>query len=402
MCKKALFTIASKNYISFGRTLLNSIKKYNDDIDLYLVLADECDDYFDKRQEDFSVIEAKELNIDNFEQMAFKYNIIEFNTSLKPFFIQYLFDNGYEKIIYLDPDMMVFNSIEFIYDLLTDYSIVLTPHLTKPISTNERIYPLENMFLFVGTFNLGFIGISDRPDSRSILKWWKLKCSIECFMDYHQSGLFVDQKWCSLFPGFSDKVFVLRHQGCNMAIWNLQEREIKNSLINDYFPLIFYHFSGYDPNRSDCISPKQSIYTFHNRPDLEEIFSEYNNSVFSYDYSETKHWPYRYGFFNNNNTINQIARHLYPSVENLYPHPFSSEKGSYYALLRKKKLLKPQKPNDSYPTFLSAQRIKNKYNSFLMAVFKILLKIVGPILYLRLMNFVRKNINVKEQGFLLK
>ena len=37
----AIFTISSNNYFAFSRTLLESVKKHHDDVDLFFLLVDE-------------------------------------------------------------------------------------------------------------------------------------------------------------------------------------------------------------------------------------------------------------------------------------------------------------------------------------------------------------------------
>ena len=45
MMKKSIFTIVAKNYIGLAQILNNSISKYNKDIDFYIFVADEFEQY---------------------------------------------------------------------------------------------------------------------------------------------------------------------------------------------------------------------------------------------------------------------------------------------------------------------------------------------------------------------
>ena len=112
-----IFTICAKNYLAQAKTLGYSVKKHSPTTDFYILLSDEIGDvsiYCD----DFEVIESKSLkNIPNFSTLAFKYNVIEFSTSVKPFFFDWLLnEKRYEKILYLDPDMVVYNSLDFLFE----------------------------------------------------------------------------------------------------------------------------------------------------------------------------------------------------------------------------------------------------------------------------------------------
>lgn len=113
--KIGIFTIASKNYIAYARTLMASVKKHHPEYRRYLCLADEVDGYFDPSEEIFDVIQADSLGIDTFQDMTIRYDIMEFNTAVKPFMIEWLFNNtDLDVVIYLDPDIHVFQDLMFL------------------------------------------------------------------------------------------------------------------------------------------------------------------------------------------------------------------------------------------------------------------------------------------------
>ena len=101
-----------KNYLAQALSLKESTLRYND-VDFFIYLSD------DKDQESLpEVVTLDESWIPHWKEMAFKYDLVEFSTSIKPFCITHLFDQGYEKIVYLDPDIYVFNSLDCIFDAL--------------------------------------------------------------------------------------------------------------------------------------------------------------------------------------------------------------------------------------------------------------------------------------------
>ena len=59
----------------------------------------------------------------------------------------------------------------------------------------------------------------------------------------------------NLAPVFFDGVHVLHHPGCNVAYWNLHERSLtvtgESYRVNEVAPLVFFHFSAYDPRQPD-------------------------------------------------------------------------------------------------------------------------------------------------------
>ena len=125
MCKKCAFSICSKNYLSQAFTLRESFIKYNPGIDFHIFLADEYDA---KLLDEYKfIIQLSNEIVPGWEDMAFKYDVIEFNTSIKPFCIDYLLKK-YERVIYLDPDIYVVSSLDTIYEMLNDKDFVITPH----------------------------------------------------------------------------------------------------------------------------------------------------------------------------------------------------------------------------------------------------------------------------------
>jgi hypothetical protein len=84
-------------------------------------------------------------------------------------------------------------------------------------------------------------------------------------------------------PLYFDKVRIWSAPEWNMAYWNLHERELtvvnNKYLVNNKFPLTFYHFSGYNLNQPGIISKYQTRYSFTERPEMKILFDEYANDL---------------------------------------------------------------------------------------------------------------------------
>ena len=106
-----------------------------------------------------------------------------------------------------------------------------------------------------------------------------------------QRGLFVDQLWANLIPAYFDKVLIEKYPGYNMAHWNLHERYLTKTrdeyFVNDV-PLVFFHFSHYNPVQADVIAGHHNRFSFNTRPDLLNIFEEYKTSLLKNNYIELK------------------------------------------------------------------------------------------------------------------
>ena len=156
-----VFTICSINYLASAKTLAQSVRATNPNITFVYVIADKIDgrlplNYFE--QDEF--IEVENLGIANLNELVETYNIIEFNTAIKPFAIKYLNEKyTATKIIYLDPDIIVFNSLSAVFEQLNKYDFIVTPHILQPIISIE-FYAQQQSAINTGVFNLGFIGIN--------------------------------------------------------------------------------------------------------------------------------------------------------------------------------------------------------------------------------------------------
>jgi hypothetical protein len=134
---------------------------------------------------------------------VFRYDIMELNTAVKPFMFQHLLGMGHQTILYFDPDIQIFSRLDQILESLQDgASFVPTPHLCAPAEGSA--YPDDIGILRAGVYNLGFLGVHACPEADSILAWWGRRLQYQC-LDAQDIGIFVDQKFMDLVPGFAEK-----------------------------------------------------------------------------------------------------------------------------------------------------------------------------------------------------
>lgn len=308
-----VFTIISKNYISYARVLMKSFSTYHPEIRRFVILADRVEGYFDSHDEDFEVIEAEELGIPDLSSFAFKYNVVEFNTAVKPFSFEYLFKRySFDNVLYLDPDIMVFSPLDEVFEALESNSIVLTPHVTSPFPDDGRT-PREIDILKVGIFNLGFMGLAHRESARKLLSWWKDRLYDKC-LQAPLTGYAVDQGWISIVPCFFDDYCILRKPGYNVAYWNLHERSVSSNG-HEFFvngePLYFFHFSGLYPDNLENISKYQNRFRLQDIAVLRDLFGSYQGLLLGNGYRESSEWPYYYGYSRKGSRISELARAIY-------------------------------------------------------------------------------------------
>lgn len=279
-----VFTLCSNNYLAHAKTLCESVKKFNPEIETIIGLVDQVDPSIDYSLfAGTEILQYQQLGFPVVDQMALKYNIIEFNTAVKPYYFECLFRRYSDQavIYYLDPDIEVFSDFGEMNAMLLNHEILITPHLAYPF---ERISPFEVQVLRVGVFNLGFIGLRKSKIVEEFLVWWKIRLEKFCYND-GSKGLFVDQKWVNLVPVLFNGVHIIKSPSYNMGCWNFHERKLLVAYgrycVNEVkYPLVFFHFSGFKPTdlRYFC-KMKLPEFTFSERPDLQEIFCNYARNL---------------------------------------------------------------------------------------------------------------------------
>lgn len=339
----AICTIISKNYLAYARVLTESFLQYNQ-AEVFVLLVDKIDGYFDPMKEKFTTIEIDTIKerIPNFEQFCFQYNITELNTAVKPYFLEFLFEKfKLGKVIFFDPDILINGNLNYLFDLLNKFSIVIIPHITQPFKDNHK--PLECDILKSGVYNLGFIGLSNKDSTLLLLKWWKERLLRYCKIDF-QNGLFVDQKWIDLLPGFFEDAFILRDSTYNIAYWNMHYRKAyldKNTILVNGEPAHFLHFSGFNPDIPESISKHQDRFKLSDLKHMKPIFNLYRNKLVANGYKVHKNWPCIFEHFDNGAKIPDIVRKIYSEIKDAknssFNNPFNTlEKNSYFNWLNEK------------------------------------------------------------------
>jgi lipopolysaccharide biosynthesis glycosyltransferase len=259
-----VLTTCSANHLAQAKNLCDSVLKYNPSHQCVIGLVDRIDGRFEKKQfHPHTIIEAHELGLTGFHDMSLRYNVFELNCAMKSFFVQYLLDQHKPGlIIYLDSDILVFDSLQVVEDALLHHSFLVNPHCTR-LYPQDGLLPSDRDLLRTGIFNAGFFALKNDEKAKSIITWLNQKMVHQCY-DNPSDGLFVDQKWYNLIPVFFEGVITFIHPGCNVAYWNFHEREVKKAgekfMVNGT-PLVFFHFSGYSIDQPEKLSKHQTRYT---------------------------------------------------------------------------------------------------------------------------------------------
>ena len=244
------FTSINNFYLAKARVLAKSLKYYMPDAPFILILSDKIPDGFILEKEPFDeviTIEELEIPVENLNMWIYMHSVVELCTAVKG---QALFNllERYDKVVYLDPDIVVYNDLCIIDELLEKYDIIFTPHQTIPEENDMDIFNNEICCLKNGTYNFGFFAVKANNNGKFYAKWYRDRLIKYC-KDDRANGLFTDQKWGDIAPALFENLLIWKDPGANVSTWNLTHRNITKE--NDKYyvngkPMLFYHFSGFD------------------------------------------------------------------------------------------------------------------------------------------------------------
>lgn len=329
MSKTHVYTSAAFNYIPKVRMLFESIRRFHPDWVIHLALADRQVPEIDLSAEPFdNLVVIDDLNIPDSTGWIFCHSIVELATAIKPFVLQHLLaqpDVG--RVIYLDPDTVLFSPLTDVVEALEEANIALTPHQTDPEKDLSAVIDNEICSLKHGIYNLGFAAISNTEVGRDFAKWWSTRLYYFC-RDEIENGLFTDQRWIDLVPAFFEGVAIMRTPRLNVSTWNLTTREVTNAANGGYLvngePLGFYHFTGFDSGAHRIMALKNagSASPVHQ---LISWYTQETEKVASDPLAKTK-WAF--GTFSDGTPISKVQRRVYRTRDDLqkaFPNPFLAE-----------------------------------------------------------------------------
>jgi len=305
--RTAVFSIIAPNYRHFARVLMASLREQHPDWERFvLIIGDTL-----PGEELFTSVPLDALPLPDRRRFLFRYTLLELSTAVKPWMFEHLFARGYDRVVYLDPDIFVYGPLVELDAVPDETFLTLTPHLTGSIEGDD--HPSERSILLAGSYNLGFLAVRRQPQLPDFLGWWEKKLEFQAVVDT-ANGLFCDQKWIDLAPGLFAGVSILRHDGYNVAYWNLRQRTVKeasgNFAVNGQ-PLRFFHFSGFNPAIPSRPSTHDARLTLAAVGDARKLFEKYGAEVRKAGSASFRKAGYSYGAFADGTPIATSARIAY-------------------------------------------------------------------------------------------
>lgn len=309
MNEKIVVTTCSINYLAQAKALADSIIKHNPAYKVVIGLVDKINGQIDiSSYQPHHVLQVHEMNLPVFDEMHKRYNLLELNCALKSFFVRWALDTYQPKYsFYLDADMMVHDSLLPLENLLNDFSILITPHITKPFP--DKLRPAENDILKTGMYNAGFFAVKNDAIGNALINWWKDRM-VEHGYERPKDGYNCDQNWLNFAPLYFDSVKNVDHPGCNVAYWNFHEKKIEKKGEKVYVnnePLLIFHYSGYSTKLPDSISRHQTRYSMNYNAAVEELFRTYYQILLQNGHEQMQKIPCYYKKESSGNWLKKIG-----------------------------------------------------------------------------------------------
>ena len=302
---QAIVTVVTCNHLHYARALATSVREYNKALPIFVCLVDRPPIVLDDSGLGIQYIFADTLVVPEWRRFAFQYSGFELSCALKPFVLEHMASLGVRKIVYLDADIQVYGQLDVVIEMLNHYDILLTPHLTEPLPHQEQIpsYPFIRLY---GSYNAGFVAIRVTESSLRFVQWWKEICRQHCILRLGD-GVCHDQSWLDFVPGLFDGVRIVRDPGWNVAYWNLSGRVLRQDGLGRWLanghPLIFFHFSGFDPEYPEVLTRYLHQTAAHKGACISELLREYGTRLNTGGRSVCESWGYEFDTLNNGTRI---------------------------------------------------------------------------------------------------
>lgn len=276
------------NYVPYALIALQTCKKNSPEVQAHLFVADGTRDvviklnaakeFFDFELNIFIPDDISQDLQDSYLPCFNYYNAFEVSNVAKYVGLKHVItEYPNSRCIYIDTDVCFYGDIVNVLEQEVTSPIILSSHQFCP-STDD----VESEYLLHGWINSGF-SVFDGRDFRvhKVLDWLIHRIARRGYLAT-QYGLSGDQPWLSGVPFiFSDLTQVTKHDGINVAYWNIAERlleEKDGELLCNGKKLIFFHFSGFVGAPRNRLS-KHAELSISGNSILEKICINYQNEL---------------------------------------------------------------------------------------------------------------------------
>jgi hypothetical protein len=323
-------TVVARNYLPQALALYTSLREKHPETDVWIVVTDACPGEVEAAaRHRLRILTPDEFIHSGLSRLQFQYELVEFATAIKADLLIKALET-YEKAIFLDPDIWVYDRLDPVLNALDRYNAILTPHLLGDFP-EDGLQPDISTILLHGIYNLGFFAIKRTSESIRLLQWWRDKLLNHCTLNT-DSGYYVDQKVMNVAPLFFEDVLVDRSKRLNVAWWNLHERPLTREgerILAGGGPLTFFHFSDTRRTGEGWQPPWQIRRLDQETQRLFATLAEHYFKAVDTHRTETgPPPPYKFNYFESGKKIHPRTRTLFrsDSVLQEIQNPFRSSR----------------------------------------------------------------------------
>lgn len=284
-------TTVSRRDLPRARVLADSFARHHPGQRLHVLVTDDIHRTVRAEEEPFDLCRPDELPLapGEFDRLAAIYDPKELVTAVKFWQTRLLLESD-GAVLFLDSDVEVFSELDELAALCVTHGVVVTPHSVEPIPLDGET-PTEFQIQRSGVYNTGFIGVG--ASGSRFLDWVCERAERDFVLD-RDAGLWFDQRWFDFVPLYFS-AHISRERAYDVAYWNLHERTLREHENRFYVgddPLVFFHFSGFDPHQGNLLTRVASRIRPEPGSALGRLCGEYAEKLLGHGYDECMEVPY--------------------------------------------------------------------------------------------------------------
>ncbi len=240
-------TLFDSNYLPYGLTMYESLKKNCDNFHLFIFAFDEkCEEVLKKLAlENVTVISPQDFEDEELLKIKPTRSKGEYCWTCTPSTVFYVLKNfSTPSCTYIDADLYFFSDPKILIEELKGKSVSVIEH-----RYTQKYDQSKNS----GKYCVQFMTFKNDENGLEVLKWWRDRCIEWCFGRV-EDGKFGDQKYLDDWMMRFSCVQELENIGGGVAPWNVQRYNFFEESEKIFgvekksgkkFPLIFFHFHGF-------------------------------------------------------------------------------------------------------------------------------------------------------------